>query len=720
MRVFLLTALLLVPLGVQAQLKTDSSKECVICHVTWGDDFSKLEPLLSPVDHPLMIDGQSARVSSEKMCWSCHDAYVSDSRSYFLDNDPHMQTPKDPDAIANSGMPLAADGEMYCGTCHTPHANKMDREYSFSPFQRMDIVESALCITCHAEHAAPDRSHPIHVALEDPLPLALAGDHVSTKQVECLSCHSMHSHQPLKLAEGKNNYPLCISCHESEKGLLGSDHQVALEHPGLMIGSSEKKAGDVDVCAACHTTHGAKGKDLWAWDLENGTHPVLAGVDARCLSCHNDDGAAKEKAWKGHGHPIDSKVESCSSKDLPLDDQGHMSCTSCHNPHQWSSLPGHKPAAGNDDGNALTSFLRLPDDQNSRLCTACHEDQGKALASDHNSMNWKDATPGQCSSCHNTHESTSFSDDHAQKNVSAFTSLCLSCHEGEGHHGATSVGPHGHSIAVEMDASSGLPGYDTKTLGTLEAADAKRLGSTLMVGCESCHDPHVWSPVGLAWDSDNNDGNEATSFLVKNNDDAGLCVTCHEDEKALVGSTHDMSAQKPGQSACSVCHATHQAASEWADLRVILSDDEMATLTASAVTGTTGAAGATASLESDSQNWSLGARHCLSCHQDGGDSRIAPEAWAHPQEYETLAGAYRADGGTMPLFGENGPTDGALGRIDCISCHNPHVAQTPGEGESTPDYLRQTSSQTACADCHGEKALWKYRYYHNSLKRELP
>jgi predicted CXXCH cytochrome family protein len=126
------------------------------------------------------------------------------------------------------------------------------------------------------------------------------------------------------------------------------------------------------------------------------------------------------------------------------------------------------------------------------------------------------------------------------------------------------------------------------------------------------------------------------------------------------------------------------------------------------------------SLERKAENWSPGARHCLSCHREQGASSHVPEAWGHPQKYMTLAGQTRPDGRTMPLFDAEGRTDGAIGRVDCTSCHNPHVAHPEGGGEHSPDFLRQETSEAVCADCHGDKALWKYRYYHSSEKRVLP
>lgn len=716
MRVLWLMLLSLLPICAQGQLKMDRSKECVICHDSWGEGYEKLEALLPPNRHPIMIDGRKARVSSQEMCWSCHDGYVGDSRRYFAEDDPHFRA-GNPQAPASSGLPLDLKGEVYCGTCHTPHMNRMEREFNYVPFLRMGVGNSALCLQCHADHARRRTDHPIHARLQGALPDTLKGKRVSETTVECLTCHQMHSAHSVRLARDKDRTQLCRSCHESSFAVLQSDHHLALEHGELAIGDTRKTAGKTDACEACHLTHGGKGPAMWAWPLpgvRNGD-VAPAGVDARCLSCHKEKGAAAAKGWVGHGHPLDRAVKEQGVL-LPLEADQHMGCTTCHDPHRWSAVPGREPGQGNEEGDALTSFLRLPDDENSRLCINCHNTETQTLVSDHNSFNWSEPSRGQCTSCHNTHQEASFSDGHATPGVSQFTSLCLSCHEGRGKHGATTLGEHGHPLGVPFQAAAGLPGFRADTFETWKPADGLPDPATVLVGCESCHDPHHWSPAGPpagppTWKGPDARGDDASSFLRMDNRGAQLCGACHQAEQPVLGSPHDLGAQHPGESACRSCHTTHRAVSDWAIIASSLADSAMARVTASRPEG---------SLESDPGNWSPGARHCLSCHQAGGASTRVPEAWGHPQKYTTVDGTWRPDGRSMPLFDATGRAEGPTGRVDCTSCHNPHVARPSHGAEHAQDFLRQETSEAVCSDCHGDKALWKYRYFHLTDKRELP
>jgi predicted CXXCH cytochrome family protein len=696
-----------------AQLKMDRSKECVICHISWGEGYEKMARLLPPVDHPIVIDGREARVSTQDMCWSCHDGYVGDSRRFFQKDDPHFRPPGNPAAVAASGLPRDLNGEIYCGTCHTPHIHKMEREFVYVPFLRAEANNSALCLRCHSDRGRRGTDHPLRVPLEEGLPAALAGRHVSTTQVECMTCHDMHSPHKARLMEGNDRTQLCRSCHESSFAILQSDHHLALSHPDLPIGDSRKTAGAADACAACHLSHGGRGPAMWAWPLpgtRNGNQVVQNGVDARCLSCHQDKGAAGAMSWVGHGHPLNKPVR---EQDLALPLRaGGMSCTTCHDPHAWSALPEHAPGPGNEEGTALTSFLRLPDDENGRLCINCHRSQAQTLVSDHNSFNWSEPSRGQCTSCHNTHAPKAFSDNHATPGVSEFTSLCLSCHGGTGRHGATPLGRHGHPLGVALTGSKELPAFRSDNLRPWRPGQAEPADARLLVGCESCHDPHRWNPAGPpSWQGPNARGDDASSFLHVINTGAQLCAACHPHETQVLGSAHDLSARRPGESACRACHTTHRAVSDWAIIASSLSDGEMAQVADATPAG---------SLERNPGNWSPGARHCLSCHRGNGASQRVPEAWGHPQKYTTLVGNVRPDGRAMPLFDHEGRAQGAIGHVDCTSCHNPHVAHPATGGEHAPDFLRQETSEAICSDCHGDKALWKYRYYHSSDKRVLP
>ncbi len=117
-------------------------------------------------------------------------------------------------------------------------------------------------------------------------------------------------------------------------------------------------------CSSCHVAHDAQGQRLWPYapnvKTEKGTQ--LSIGSALCYSCHDGTITAMGASFfdkDGSTHPIDVKPSPrCQiPKEFPLDDQGKITCASCHDPH-------------NKKG-AIKDYLRMPADDGS-LCVACH------------------------------------------------------------------------------------------------------------------------------------------------------------------------------------------------------------------------------------------------------------------------------------------------------------------------------------------------------------
>jgi predicted CXXCH cytochrome family protein len=126
----------------------------------------------------------------------------------------------------------------------------------------------------------------------------------------------------------------------------------------------EGPKGHPSGCSACHVAHDAQGARLWPYapnvKTEKGT-PLSIG-SALCYSCHDGTITAMGASFfdkDGSTHPIDVKPSPRVQvpKEFPLDDEGRMTCASCHDPH-------------NKKG-AIKDYLRLPADDGS-LCVACH------------------------------------------------------------------------------------------------------------------------------------------------------------------------------------------------------------------------------------------------------------------------------------------------------------------------------------------------------------
>jgi hypothetical protein len=84
---FILTLLTLSFTGAEAQvekLKPDSSKDCALCHYEWMPEF-----LYESKGTPLVEFQKEKVVAHERMCFSCHNGTVGDSRIRIWTGDVH-------------------------------------------------------------------------------------------------------------------------------------------------------------------------------------------------------------------------------------------------------------------------------------------------------------------------------------------------------------------------------------------------------------------------------------------------------------------------------------------------------------------------------------------------------------------------------------------------------------------------------------------------------
>lgn len=674
--------------------RAEHSRECVMCHITWGDNYEQLEKDLAPPRYDVMVDGLQERNSSEEMCWSCHDGFVLDDREAFEGGDPHL-------AMLSEGrehgeLPLDRRKEMYCGTCHTPHSHKMGRKLEFSPFLRSSALDSKLCLECHADHKGGRQNHPLHAPLKGARGKELARANAPAGSVECLSCHDMHRHQPVRRSTGKDRGSLCATCHPGDMAVQETDHDLRDRMTG--VGATGAPLAEGDACAACHAMHDAP-------DKVSIVQGVLPG-DGQCRACHSPTGVAAEKSFSDWGHPLgESAIQAGNTTPLPLA-KGAVSCSTCHNPHRWASEEGAKedslgaalPARGKE-GTPATSFLRVPDTGEGRLCTTCHGKQSAIVRTPHGSTPLYMQAAGShgwaCSTCHVSHGSPSFTRQQGPPgSFSAATRLCLSCHAGGGAAGGKvkGVGEFSHPVGRPFPVG-GKPPWLAGPMGE-HAFDLE--GDKGLVGCESCHDPHRWNPTGLEWTSGTSAPTPGSFLRV---DPAGgvLCKGCHSQEARLAGSLHDF--QRPegqGGDLCARCHQSHRAGSE-----ALLARSLSASNLDSLLRQSDWAPG---SPERSGSLWQGSSRACLTCHNSSKSGQLVPEVWAHP----THVGTLRPD-----------PSTGQLERksVDCTTCHNPHQAPSDRDPQAAVSFLEGTSQDRICSDCHREDALPKYQFFHDRRRR---
>ena len=298
---------------------------------------------------------------------------------------------------------------------------------------------------------------------------------------------------------------------------------------------------------------------------------------------------------------------------------------------------------------------------------------------------------------------------------SALGKLCGDCHKEEGLANNKIPGDHSHPMGVDaskVEHDKRIPFFDGKG-NRSEKLNAR-------VDCASCHNPHQWDPNNI-----NNrslplvgeEGDTTNSFLrLTANEDSKLCVSCHLDKKTVLGTDHDMNITSKNaknklkqntndSGVCGQCHVPHQAnAGVYLWARELGSGQDV--------------------IE----------QRCRSCHDK---SQLAknknPTFVKHPQEVKIWSSVIRQSfhvDKKLPntkLFSDSGH-EVEFGSVTCASCHNPHLwdASTgeagPGkniEGDARNSFLRASSSENiVCIECHGNDAIYRYKYFHGEASHK--
>lgn len=285
--------------NVELSLKADSSKKCAICHYQWVPAFF-LERRSTPIAH---FDEDIHEVFSWKVCISCHDGSVRDSRSTIC-NDPGHRVGRIPSKKVSipPGFPLDEKGALKCTTCHTPHAVSKASESMVEYFLRAPNENSSFCRTCHTKKLGglARGNHPLDVSAQVKARVIVeAGGQFGTErfnQIICETCHRAHGginekFLVLPVENTKSLSVLCEACHTKNAIRPGQASGKTRSHPvdvvpgkGVEIPPAwphgEKTfvglRGEL-VCRTCHKPHGADSEFLLA-------NPQ--GKDALCIQCH--------------------------------------------------------------------------------------------------------------------------------------------------------------------------------------------------------------------------------------------------------------------------------------------------------------------------------------------------------------------------------------------------------------------------------------------------
>ena len=746
---FLLVTLLMTYADDASALRQISDKrECAVCHIMWLSAFNqnKIEPLVEYEPLPVVETGKQDVASTERMCFSCHDGFVEDSRESWMGQHmghPVGMKPSDkvtiPTIKGKTVFPMNNDGNMYCGTCHTAHGvewSSIDSAF----FLRMKNVNSSLCIACHLQKSTgvDGGNHPVFNTLsKPPQQLLNAGAKFGLgNKLICQTCHRAHGGPEKFLLTSKNdNAQLCAQCHVKQASIIDSKHHIKdLAH-------GDQTSGPCNTCHGIHQNKPSAAPPLWIRPLETSDDPISAA----CLECHSENGLAKSKTTGTHSHPLANSQQldqllrqnetpaangQTASLKLPRFDEhgkksahGKQTCATCHDPHVWT-VQVDQTKKTNDDGDGNSSFLRIPQAQTSNLCLHCHQNKTAILDSKHNPKfveqleirgNKKQLQQqliqidghGVCSTCHNIHNAAA-SFLRNDRGAESFEQLCKNCHEPKGTAAEKTLSHFNHPLDKplgEQHNSAELPLYNTQGEPDQHAGH---------MSCPTCHDVHQWQQQHHQLNSqDITEGDGGNSFLrLPSAHDSELCISCHQQQKAVIGSDHDMSNSSPMQGntvdqagVCAICHAIHNSLVEinlWG--------------------------------RNLGEGNDIKEQMCRDCHAQGklAETKI-PKHLHHPKEVVIWSSDIREQAiqQVVPdthVFDPQGHT-GDVGNISCPSCHDPHVWQASNnqagtgqavEGDVLNSFLRiENSENLVCADCHGIDGLFRYKFFHQDSSRTI-
>lgn len=536
-----------------------------------------------------------------------------------------------------------------CLSCHRIHncANK----------RLLNLSENDGCLECHGKGGRTQNhvvdlkhSHPVNVQVKNRLKTPFKS--TPDGRLACVSCHDPH--KPGRAGNMQKDFQkdflrgaysgkdaFCTACHETQKEIIGSDHD------------NRKKNTD-SVCGQCHSVHNA----LTANNIMNVQYSYKDKDDS-CRACHRKNGSAGKKVISG-GHKVGriEKVKKYRKYLLNGGKDGFLHCSSCHTVHNNGPRKGM-------EGTIRNSFLDRNLSKKGNFCFGCHDDKTALAASKHNVTNFKMQTQRSevfkvqgdtCGVCHKVHNSGYYL---FEKSLGRDEQkICTSCHSKKGLASSTSIAT-SHKINIKLKKDRDVYLHDGRMV------------------CVTCHEPHA-----------KNRG------MLRDPDKQNLCIVCHEDQKTVKFSDHNLAnvtylksetVRKAKDNVCVACHKPHNFHK---DNRLMWAFDPQKNI-----------------LFGEKSAFAI--RMCTDCHTEEGLGRKKiPEVFTHGKIFKILPSNVKKSVAQY-LFDENGVSS-ANGSITCQSCHKPHdrkkglgIGTAGGKAKASNSFLKQIAKEQFCAKCHG-------------------
>ena len=274
-----------------------------------------------------------------------------------------------------------------CASCHTSAAGRGDL--------RFDGDVSQLCRSCHDGRLAGVEGHPADLAPSPAIAKRIPSDlPIEKGLLTCLSCHDVASRCKagqtaalpnrnfLRGTQAGTPLSFCFRCHIQEKYRPFNAHD-------------QLEAGKVktDICVWCHLS----APDVRSPPREDASYALRSKSHAVCSNCHPvgkghpTSGShmystpSSEMMWYMSAYEMQFQMRlpfeqllkyvraaKRAPRTIPLDENGGITCYSCHNPHEKDLLPSwNLRSVGAESKHALSGRLRA---RGGNVCIVCHKE----------------------------------------------------------------------------------------------------------------------------------------------------------------------------------------------------------------------------------------------------------------------------------------------------------------------------------------------------------
>ena len=416
--------------------------------------------------------------SPVELCRDCHsEADVS-----------HHPVTKRTQRRLPEGLPLSAEGDVICSTCHDIHQETVST-YLLRGFDTGRYsVRMDLCLDCHGETFSVMNPH-----------------YAGADSEKCRTCHvgkpgAADSPEGAKLLG--NIEKICDFCHNVRaKAHPGNVDTMKTLPRGLPLG----KGGEV-ICGTCHDPHGTPStihflRKIYVEALERGRYSNPHGKKdyASCQGCHLEVRVKREEMrtnlrYAGDDmricHSCHGAMDACHpvlitlpetmkpGKDLPLTRDGKIKCLTCHDPMA-------------EGGSGVAVRRKEKGEPVNAICFRCHDKVDLSSRNPHATMSNREL----CRFCHDTMTDPTNEEAGRVSFISNTRLICLRCHAQENH----------------------PMGVNHMVLPKQELPEPFKPDGRGRLTCTTCHNPHI---------DVREEGGRIRRFVIKGEGSA-ICSRCH-------------------------------------------------------------------------------------------------------------------------------------------------------------------------------------------------